>query len=72
VKMPAYGYVSREDGTYARTVTFSARSPSGGGTQATETIVRSASGRLLRIERSNHARTKRALSLAARRRKGDA
>jgi len=55
------GYARRADGTYARTITFAFGSrPSN---RAVETLVRSASGRLLRVER-----TKRALSLAQRRR----
>lgn len=55
--MKLWGYRQREDGTYARQVTFSARSPSGGGTQATETetLVRDARGRLLRVERTKRA-----------------
>jgi len=60
------GYTRRPDGTYARQVTFSARSPSGGGTQATETIVRSAKGRLLRVERVKLALARRGV----RRKKG--
>ena len=59
--LPA-GYQHRADGTYARTITFAFGSrPSN---RAVETLVRSASGRLLRVER-----TKRALSLAHRARK---
>ena len=49
----AAGYVRRPDGTLARTVRFG--SPS----NATETLVRSSTGKLLRVERSGRALARR-------------
>jgi len=56
-------YECRSDGTYAKTVGFPSKHHSRG-IESRETLVRSGTGRLLRVER-----TKRALSLAAVRRK---
>ncbi len=59
-KLPA-GYTRRPDGTYAKTVTFTAPRANGvierGGT---ETLVRSPSGRLLRVERGKRVERQRA------------
>jgi len=51
------GYVRRPDGTYARTVEIV--NHHGGRSRSHETLVRDAKGRLLRVEHSARARTKR-------------
>lgn len=57
----AAGYVRREDGTFAREVKFGAPGTS---CNATETLVRSATGKLLRVERSARAEARRGLPKA--------
>jgi hypothetical protein len=61
--MKLWGYTRRADGTYAKTVEFVEQRGGMLDTKCVETLVRSRSGRLLRVER-----TKRALSLARRHR----
>jgi hypothetical protein len=53
----AAGYVRREDGTYAHEVSFvgQVQGRSASGIVATETLVRSSTGKLLRVERSRRA-----------------
>ena len=57
--MTSERYQRRPDGTYAKTVGFPSKHHSRG-IESRETLVRSSTGKLLRVER-----TKRALSLAA-------
>lgn len=55
----AAGYVARPDGTFARQVSFVGEGRSASGIVATETLVRSSTGKLLRVERSGRALARR-------------
>ncbi len=53
------GYVRRPDGTCAKAVEFAVHDAGDGFGTERETLVRSATGKLLRVERSGRVQTKR-------------
>jgi len=65
VNLPA-GYTRRGDGTYAKRVTFVASRHRAEDVVSTETLVRSADGRLLRVERTPNALAHRKAKPATR------
>ncbi len=56
--LPA-GYTSRGDGMYEKRVEFAVHDAGDGFGTERETLVRSATGKLLRVERSGRVQTKR-------------